>query len=81
MSGEAPRVLVTYRLGSDERGAVEHELAGVAELSYLEGLDGERRRSALGAARVMIAWHPGKELTDDDRGAARSVERCWKRPT
>lgn len=74
MSGEAPRVLVTYRLGSDERGAVEHELAGVAELSYLEGLDGERRRSALGAARVMIAWHPGKELTDDDRGAARSVE-------
>lgn len=74
MSPEPPHVLVTYDPGPDERAALEQVLAGAAELFYLGGLEGERRRAELAAARVLIGWNPGGELSDEDRRAARSVE-------
>lgn len=69
-------VVLTYRPGDDERQAIGPILAPFGGVSYLAdaGEDSGARAAMLKAAKAIITWVPGRELSQADLAALAEVE-------
>jgi phosphoglycerate dehydrogenase-like enzyme len=69
-------VVLTFRPDQDQRQAISPILAPYGGVSYLvdAGEDAGARAAMLKAARAIITWAPGRELSQDDMAALGGVE-------
>lgn len=66
-----PTVVVGFKPNPEMQQGIDAVLPAIADVVHLHGLDAETRAAALAAARAMLTWNPGKELSDAERAASR----------
>jgi glycerate dehydrogenase len=67
-------VVVTYAAPPEERTAYQEVLRDEASLEFLEGLSTEKRRSALRAATILMAWNFPREISASEYAGLGHVE-------
>lgn len=68
MQQACPLVVVNFDLGAEAEGAIQEALGGVAKLAFLKGLSPEGRKEALKEAKVVFAWAPHLEFSQEEQG-------------
>ena len=64
------RVAVSFRTPPPLRSAIEDVLTPMSSLTFLPGLDESERLQALHSAEALMAWHPAREVSTSELGAA-----------
>ena len=60
------RVAVTFEPTPEMRSAIDETLSGLAAVTYVAAMTGERRREAIVSADAILSWGIGVELTRDE---------------